>query len=476
MLGIYLESVSPISKTAQLCRQIRQKIERGELKGGMRLPPTRKLAQEYGIARNVVIDAYEQLIAEGYLIGQAGSGTYVANGIVPTVSLDELTSKANHNERLETRSTCGENIDFDSGAPDMSNFPRALWAKYLKSAAEDSSGTTFDYGDIRGEVELRTEISDYLYRTRGMRCLPEQIMMVPGSSDGISLIASFMRRHYHSVYLEDPTIDFTRHIFDQYRYRIKPVEVDESGMKLHELDMFMNNHLLLLTPSHQFPTGSILSIQRRQYAVRMAEQADSYIIEDDYDGDFRLKGVPIPPLYSLLPNRVFYVGTFSKTLAPGLRLGFLVLPRHQVQPFVEYREALNHRTPTVPQIALARFIRDGRLDLHIHKMKKIYRNRRSLLIRSLKRYFAEHAVVKGDEAGMYLRVDFPAEMNQVAWHQSNSYGVNVHAVEDYCMVKGLRRQQIVLGYGNVSEENIELGIERLHKFLSSGEKHNILCT
>lgn len=161
------------------------------------------------------------------------------------------------------------------------------------------------------------------------------------------------------------------------------------------------------------------------------------------------------------------MGTFSKTLAPGLRLGFLVLPRHQVQSFVEYREELNHRTPTVPQIALARFMRDGRLDLHIHKMKKIYRNRHSLLIRTLKRYFAEHAVVKGDEAGMYLRVEFPAIMNHVDWHHSISYGVKVHNIEEYCMVKGLRRHQIVLGYGNVSEDNIELGIERLHQFLLS---------
>ena len=467
MLGIYLDPVSPMSKTAQLCNQIRQKIERGELKGGMRLPPTRNLAQEYSIARNVVIDAYEQLIAEGYLIGQAGSGTYVANGIVVTTLSDELASKMNHDLSIETRSEYGEIIDFDTGAPDMRSFPRALWAKYLKSAADDSSSATFDYGDIRGEEELRREISGYLYRTRGMRCLPEQIMIVSGSSEGISLIASFMRRRYHSVYMEDPTIDFTRHIFNQHRYRIKPVGVDEAGMKLHELELNMNGHLLLLTPSHQFPTGSILSIQRRQYAVSMAERADSYIIEDDYDGDFRLKGVPIPPLFSLLPNRVFYVGTFSKTLAPGLRLGFLVLPRHQVQPCVEYKEELNHRSPAVLQIALARFIRDGRLDLHIHKMKKMYRNRRSLLIRTLKRYFGEQAVVKGDEAGMYLRVEFSEVMSHLDWHQTVSYGVKVHTVEDYCMVKGLRRHQIVLGYGNISEENIELGIERLHEFLTS---------
>jgi GntR family transcriptional regulator/MocR family aminotransferase len=290
-------------------------------------------------------------------------------------------------------------------------------------------------------------------------------MIVSGSTEGFALIAKALRPDYPSIYPEDPTIEFTQNIFRQSGYRITPVEVDESGMKLHEIACLQDGHLMLLTPSHHFPSGSILSIQRRQHAVRLAEQSDSYIIEDDYDGDFRLKGVPIPPLYTLNPDRVLYVGTFSKTLAPGLRIGFLVLPRRLVGRFATLREELNFRSPSIPQIALAGFIRDGRLDRRIHKMKAIYRNRRNLLIEALKRHFGDRAVIRGDEAGMHVQVEFPKGPYDVDWQRSVEYGVKIYRVEDYCLVKGSHSHQILLGYGNIREEDIKTGIGRLSRFV-----------
>lgn len=471
MFGIYIDRSSSIPRTAQLCHQLRQKITSGELRGGTRLPSTRKVAQDFGIARNVVIDAYEQLIAEGYLIGHTGSGTYVAEGIIAmSPAASDTIASTDNLDRLTVHER-NDIIDFLPGTPDLHSFPRTIWAKYLKSAAEDSPDEIFDYGDIKGEVELRSEISAYLYRTRGMKCHTDQIMIVSGSSEGLSLIANTMRDHYHSIYLEDPTIEFSHHIFTQVDYQIKPIDVDEAGMKLPELKQLAEGHLMLLTPSHQFPTGSILSIQRRQLAVRMAEQANMYIIEDDYDSDFRLKGVPIPPLYSLLPDRVIYVGTFSKTLAPGLRIGFLVLPQQLIDPFVQAREEQNLRSPTVAQIALGRFIRDGRLDRHIHKMKKIYRNKRNLLVGAIKQYFREQAIIKGDEAGVHIRVVFPSLTGDVDWQDAEQYGVRIHGVEDYCLIKSNHHNQIVLGYGNVNEQDIQLGIERLHQYWQSLDKN-----
>ncbi|TJY44078.1 PLP-dependent aminotransferase family protein [Cohnella pontilimi] len=465
MFGIYVDRSSEMSVTAQLCSQIRQKIESGELVTGTRLPPTRKLAQEFGIARNVAIDAYEQLIAEGYLIGQTGSGTFVAEGILSMASGNHGAAKPSDRVAKSSPLVHEDTIPFLTGTPDLRSFPQKEWAKYWKAAAEDSPSVLFDYGDIRGEEDLRSEISAYLYRTRGMYGSPEQIMIVSGSSEGFSLIAKALRAEFAAIYLEDPTIEFTSNIFRQTNYRITPVDVDETGMKLHEISCFQDGHLMLLTPSHHFPSGSILPIQRRQHAVRLAEKADSYIIEDDYDGDFRLKGVPIPPLYTLNPDRVIYVGTFSKTLAPGLRIGFLVLPRRLVSHFVRLREELNLRSPSVPQIALARFIRDGRLDRHIHKMKAIYRNRRTLLIDALKRHFGDDAVIRGDEAGMHIQVEFPLAPDNIDWLRSVEYGVKVHGVEDYCLVKGRRTHQILLGYGNVRDEEIDEGIGRLHRFV-----------
>lgn len=472
VLGIYIDPSADKSITAQLCDQLRQKIRQGDIIEGTRLPPSRKLAKEYGIARNVVIDVYEQLIAEGYLNAITGSGTYVAEGIsnsdaergddifwegqaVSTTEAEDLAFASDEDDGC---------IDFMTGVPDLTLFPNKLWGKYLKAAAEEARPAQYDYSDIMGNPALRLEIAKYLYRTRGMRCPLEQIMIVAGSSEGLILMAHAFQSLYRSIYIEEPTIDFARKIFQHMNYRITPVDVDQAGMKVHEIAAYQPDHLMLITPSHQFPSGSILSIQRRQLAVKLAEQADSYIIEDDYDGDFRLKGVPIPPLATLDPARVLYLGTFSKTLAPGLRLGFIVIPAHLTARLKDVKEALNMRAPSLEQIALAQFMRDGRLDRHIHKMKLIYRHRRQRLTETIKRYFGERAVVLGDEAGMHVLVEF-ADDYEVDWQRSVEYGVRVHGVDDYYIKGGSYPRQILFGYGHVGDEEIEEGIRRLDAFV-----------
>ena len=474
MLGIFIDHDADKSFTAQLCDQLRQKIRQGDITEGTRLPPSRKLAKEYGIARNVVIDVYEQLIAEGYLSAITGSGTYVAEGISKSSATDEqeflFAEQAAGAMEIEGRSACSTEedddcIDFMTGVPDLTLFPNKLWGKYLKAAAEDARPEQYDYADIMGDLALRLEIGKYLYRTRGMRCPPERIMIVAGSSEGLLLIAHAFHSLYRSIYIEEPTIDFAHKIFRQMNYQITPIDVDGAGMKVHEIESYKSDHLMLITPSHQFPSGSILSIQRRQLAVKLAKQADSYIIEDDYDGDFRLKGVPIPPLATLDPSRVLYLGTFSKTLAPGLRLGFIVIPQqHLVARLKEAREALNLRVPSIEQRALAQFMRDGRLDRHIHKMKRLYRHRRQLLKESIKRHFSDRAIVLGDEAGMHVLVEFKEDYG-VDWQRSIEYGVRVYGVDDYYIKGGSYPRQILFGYGHVGNDQIEEGVRRLHQFV-----------
>jgi GntR family transcriptional regulator/MocR family aminotransferase len=469
MFGIVLDPRSRTPLTAQLCSQLREMIESGELAEGTRLPATRRLSAEYGIARNVAIDAYEQLIAEGYLIGHTGSGTYVAGGIANVAGAAKPEPEPLEGAGLYglyERPTAGRGIiDFSTGTPDLRHFPRAWWARYLKEAAETMPAEQFDYGDIRGEEALRQEISAYLQRSRGMRCRPERIFIVSGSADGLALAARALRADYSSLYLEDPTIEFSRPIFEQAGYRVVHVDLDEAGMKLHELERLPGGCLMLLTPSHQYPTGGILPIQRRKHAIRLAEQSGAYLIEDDYDGDIRLKGVPIPPLYSLDPERVIYVGTFSKTLAPALRIGYVIVPRRLVGRFAAVREAWNHRAPGVPQIALAALIRDGRLERHIHRMKSLYRRRRALLVSALDRHFGSGAIIRGDEAGMHVLVELAHAPPSVDWASSVHYGVRIGSVEEYAFVKGRYERHIVLGYGNVPDEAIEEGIARLRRFL-----------
>ncbi|CAM3523034.1 PLP-dependent aminotransferase family protein [Marinicrinis lubricantis] len=461
ILGIYIDRDSDLSITSQLCRQLRDRIQTGLLAEGTRLPPTRKAAQEYGIARNIVIDVYEQLTAEGYLIGKRGSGTYVASGITAMSSgnFTWMESLHEHNSILSD-----DIIDFTTGTPALEFFPSRIWGNYLKSAALNSPLSCLDYGDIQGHRELRLEITSYLLRTRGMHCHPDQIMIVSGSSEGFTLIAKAMYPQYHGIYLEEPTIEITQNIFKQMNYQITPIEVDHHGMKLHEMNHYKSHHLLLLTPAHQFPSGSILSIQRRLLALKLIEMNDTYLIEDDYDGDFRLKGVPIPPIHTLCPERVIYAGTFSKTLAPGLRIGFLVIPSELISTFTDIKESINIRTSAFQQIALAHFMRDGHMDRHIFKMKRLYKQRRVVLLDALIQYFGDEIKIHGDEAGMHLAVEFLDKSRTIDWEKSIEYGVKFGLVEEYSLEKQKHTHDIVLGYGNVREDHIKMGIERLHRF------------
>ncbi|TDQ33451.1 PLP-dependent aminotransferase family protein [Aureibacillus halotolerans] len=463
MFGILIDPKLAQSVTAQLCGQLRDKIENGELTEGTRLPPTRKLAQTYGIARNVVIDTYEQLTAEGYVIGKMGSGTFVAGGISPRhfqadpLEPEAMSVDSNHSEEI---------IDFISGVPDLSSFPRKMWSRYLREAAEWGADSIYNYGDVRGEYELRTAIASHLFRTRGMRCHPERIMIVTGSADGLAIAAKVLSTRYHSIYLEDPTIEFAQHIFRQEHFTLVPMEVDHSGMKLQNLSDLEEGHLLLLTPSHHYPSGSILTIQRRQLAVTLAEEADTYILEDDYDGDFRHKGIPVPPMYTLAPERVIYLGTFSKTLAPGLRIGFMVVPGSLVNQFIDLRENSNFRSPGITQIALARFMMDGRLDRHIHKMKNLYKHRRDVLIEALQQSFGDAATVFGDEAGMHIMVEFDNVRHDIDWQRSESYGVRFQRAKDCALNKRYHGNRVVLSYGHLNDTDIREGVKRLRHFIT----------
>nr|BCJ78222.1 gntR family transcriptional regulator [Niallia circulans] len=468
MYGIYLDKNSDLSAIRQLCRQLRSLIENGRLAAGTRLLPTRVLAKEWGIARNVVIEVYEQLTAEGYLEGRVGSGTYVAAGIRPSSRTEEESPPTEVSEPAEKAGFRPETIDFATGIPDQASFPAALWAKYLKEAAETDLLPDSGYGEVRGDRTLRSAIRDYLFRSKGIRCSAEQIFVVSGASEGLFLTALTLSPEFHSIYLEDPTVSFAPDIFRKMNYKLAPVEVDPHGMNMGLLSGFAPGHLVLLTPSHQFPSGSLLSIQRRQQAIRMAEDAGTFILEDDYDSEFRLKGIPVPPLHTLSPDRVIYVGTFSKTLSPGLRIGFLIVPPALADTFGSAKQDLNMYTPLVLQKALARFIADGQLERHIHKMKKLYKRRRNLLKEKLFELFGNEISIPGDETGMHLQVLFRSgAAAHLPWNDTASHGFRLELASDYSLTDQTKPGGIVLGYGNLTTGQISEGVDRIYQFVSS---------
>ncbi|MGC6587167.1 PLP-dependent aminotransferase family protein [Paenibacillus sp. Dod16] len=470
MYGIQIDRESKLTVTRQICQQLRRIIESGQLTAGTRLFPTRVLAKEWGIARNVVIEVYEQLTAEGYLEGRVGSGTYVAEGIIPVPNPRTAPSSSKQPFQGQTTTQHEHVIDFATGVPDRNMFPRHIWAKYLKAASESSEYEDHDYGHIKGDSTLRSAICDYVFRAKGIQCSPEQIVIVSGATEGFLLLAKSLSSKFHSIYIEDPTIDITRDIFQTMNYNLVPVEVDHSGMRVDALSSIAPGHLVLLTPSHQFPTGSVLSIQRRHQIIGMLEEADSFAIEDDYDSEFRLRGIPVPPLQTLSPSRVIYVGTFSKTLSPSLRIGFMIVPPSLTDTIAEMKDKLNLHTPYIIQKALSQFMLDGYLERHIHTMKKMYKKRRNVMTEQLQHLFGADISVLGDDAGMHLQIIFhPQPYALLPWNDTASYGFRVEPVSNYRISSSspLRTTGIVLGYGNLSSEEIEEGLRRLYLFASS---------
>jgi GntR family transcriptional regulator/MocR family aminotransferase len=526
MLGLTVEK-NAVPAVRQLCEQLRLLIGSGQLPAGLKLPSTRQLAAALGIARNTVVDAYEQLIAEGFLESRVGSGTYVAEGAdvlrtsrrpvseafggrtgaapfpSPTPASPSASSPA-----PKSASVPGRLIDFTGGFPDLSLFPRRVWGIHLRNAVLDSPDDLFGYGDAFGDPVLREQLSAYLFRAKGLRVQPDRIAVVSGSSEGFLLIAHALADRFRTVVVEDPTVEFGRDIFARCGYRLKPVDVDGQGIRADLVERLEPEELMLLTPSHQFPTGSILSVQRRHRLIGLAEAAGSFLIEDDYDSEFRFKGSPVPPLLALAPERVIHVGTFSKTLAPGLRLGFVVIPPALVDRFRQTKDALTLLTPNAEQRALAAMLASGDFERHLYRMVKVYRHKRGVLKEALETHFPGMLDIRGDDAGMHLLARFrtvaepddaaaagpserpeaglrgspdtgrhePSEadpsrvkilrnLHDVKWENAVSFGVRIQCADDYRLAGGGLRRDLVLGYGHLSAADIREGVARLAAFL-----------
>lgn len=454
----------------QLSDYLRENIENGTLAPGLRLPPTRTAAQDLGIARNIVIEVYEQLIAEGYLAAHAGSGTYVAEGI--------MTSPAKlvpppPDARAEPETDIKENgfIYFDAGTPDLTKFPRRIWNKYVREVTEYGPDRALNYGNFQGNEALREAIARYVYRMKGIRCGPDRILITSGTSEAFLLLASAFRDLVRTVYVEDPTIEFTASIFRKWSYDVRPVPVDHQGMVVGRIPRGAPRGLIVLTPSHQYPTGSILSIQRRQQVARLADEAGHYLVEDDYNSEFRHRGSPVPPLQLLSPSRVIYAGTFSKSLSPALRIGFLIAPPDLADRLLRTKTELFLNASGITQLALARFMEDGHFDRHVRKMRTVYKNKRIFLVEQCRRLFGDDVRILGDEAGMHVQLAFRPEVyGHIDWQGIAAYGVRLGSFDDYAAAKGLHPGKIVLGYGMLTEKEIAEGLRRIGRFIDSKGK------
>jgi GntR family transcriptional regulator/MocR family aminotransferase len=464
MLWIAVDRAQATTLIKQIYDQIRLSIVRGDLRAGEQLPSTRQLARDLHVSRIVIVEVYDQLLAEGYIESRPGSGTYVAEGVYLEGVQGEhfVPAHATPDDKPQSRDI----IDFRSGVPALDCFPRRLWGQLGSQVCAELPALAFGYGPPEGCAELRRALTRYLVKARGVRCHPDQIMITSGAAQAFSLLARLLSVSGDEVIIEDPVTYEVPSIFAGAGLALQPIPVDENGMRTELLPSKGRRAFVFVTPSHQFPLGGILSIQRRIQLIQFARATDCYIAEDDYDSEFRYTGTPVSSLQELAPERVIYIGTLSKCLSPALRLGYMVLPEPLIEPCRRLKRLSDIHSPALEQYTLARFIDEGYLERHIMKMKKIYRRRRETLIAALTTHFPRDVHISGDATGLHLIAEFHGRtFTDQTLADLEDAGVRFYPVELHAIRKGCHQSKAILGYGNLTQDEIEEGVRRARTVL-----------
>jgi GntR family transcriptional regulator/MocR family aminotransferase len=471
----------------QVYRSLKQQILAGRLREGERLPASRWLAESLGVSRNVVLQGYDQLKSEGFIVGRVGAGTRVADHLgtgdvsagLPsasprgkTVSAVRLTQQASialahWQARTQPGTLATRTLDYDFryGDIEVDALSARIWRRL---SGRMFTNSVHQYGHPQGEPVLREIIAEYAGVGRGCDCDPEQVCIVNGSQQALDILARMFLSTDSQVIVEEPGYPGARTAFQAAGATLVPVPVDLAGIKVEQFpDSGGANGLIYVTPSHQFPTGSILSLSRRLALLEWAQRHNWFIVEDDYDGEFRYAGRPIPALQGLDPaGRTLYVGTFSKVLFPALRIGYVVLPGNLVEPFVGLRWLCDRHTVTHQQRVLAAFIREGHYERHLRRMRKRYQGRRRALIDALHQAFGAEIELHGTNAGLHLlvwfREDALAAGASTLIAAARAAGVGVYPVSPlYQQPPG--RLGLLFGYGGIPEARIAPGIDRLRR-------------
>lgn len=441
----------------QIYRQMKQDITDQQIPVGKKLPSKRKLSEFLSVSQTTIELAYGQLVSEGYISAVPRSGYYVQD-------IEELayTESAEVKEVL-TPVRPAAAIDFSPGMVDPALFPFSKWRKVAKDVIDEHAAHLLQLGDPHGDVELRNEIATYLYHSRGVICTPEQIIVGSGTEQLIPLIIRILGEE--AVYaVEDPGYPLTHHVFDHHLRPAVPISVDDDGMDVDALQRSLAT-VAYVTPSHQFPTGTMLSAPRRAALLNWASaNPEHIIIEDDYDGEFRYAGRPIPSLQGMdRGENVIYLSTFSKSLMPSLRIAYMVLPKALLE---RYKGAFIQYASTVPRLdqhMLARFMGEGQFSRHLNRMRKVYRKKLQLLTEALTPYEPTISY-SGDEAGMHIIVTVHKQQTEpVLADLALQAGIRVYSLQDYKSGHATGSPSFLLGFGGLSEHQIEQGIEKLMK-------------
>jgi GntR family transcriptional regulator/MocR family aminotransferase len=453
-LLIELERDADAPLHEQVERSIRENIQAGRLAMGARLPSSRGLASELGISRGVVTEAYSQLVAEGYLVARQGAPVRVARTVRTAA------------ESPPARSMLPSfPLHFHPGLPDLAGFPRDRWLRSLRAAWRQAPIDAVGYPDPRGVPALRQALSEYLGRVRGAVAEPEQLMVCTGFTQAFSLLCRWLAaRGVERVALEDPGWHPHRLIIEQAGLKVVPVAVDGDGIRVDDLDATAAS-AVVVTPAHQFPCGPTLSRERRAALVEWAEEGERLIVEDDFDAEYRYGGTGLGALQGLAPDRVAYIGSASKRLTPGMRLGWALLPSWIAWPLIQAKAVEDSGSEAIGQLALHDFIERGELDRHIRRMRLRYQRRREALLEALAGYLPQ-ARISEAAAGLYELVELPEGTDEAALvAAAAARGVGVEGLALHRFNPG-GTPGLVLGFGCLSEPAIDRGVRLLGEVLN----------
>ncbi|MBD2103972.1 PLP-dependent aminotransferase family protein [Leptolyngbya sp. FACHB-261] len=488
--AISLDPQQPLPLHRQLYAELRQAILTGRLTPGQRLPSTRSFAQLLGISRATVTLSYEQLLSEGYLQAVVGSGTFVCQQLTdellrpapiatplqavqagePHLTLSDYAISLSRIALFEPPLLDAQ-ISF-RGQPDLDALPLQQWRQLLSRHCQAHEQAMLDYcPDLLGYRPLREAIARYLARSRAVQCDPDQVLIVNGSQQALDLLTRILINRGDRVALEDPGYPGARRVFLAQGADLCPIPVDETGLQVEQLSQLGGGvKLVYVTPSHQFPTGVVLSLPRRLELLDWAQHTGAMVIEDDYDSEYRYGSRPIPALQGLdQGNSVLYIGTFSKVLFPALRIGYLVVPRCLVKLLARARWLADRQTPLLEQYALTDFINEGHLERHIHRMRRLYDQRRQVLVQALQSHLPGQATILGENAGMHVVVRLQTSLSDLeVVARAAQVGVGLVSTRNYYLQPRCATEtEFLLGYAALQASDLQEGVHRLAQVLQA---------
>lgn len=454
----------------QIYEHIKTEIKDGKLLAGEKLPSTRSLAEYLQVARSTVEYAYDQLFSEGYIEPKPYKGYFVCAmedlfnmEEIPYGDEAERNSGEGKNDRDVSREQDRESweYNFSPHEIDMSGFPFGIWKKITKNILTYGNSELFARGEAQGDYDLRETISRYLHSSRGVNCSPEQIIVGAGNDYLLMLLEKILGQHMR-IAMENPTYMRTYRIFKSFAYDVVTVEMDENGMRTDRL-IKENVNAAYVMPSHQYPMGIVMPIGRRTELLKWAAGGENrFLIEDDYDSEFRYYGKPIPALQaSDQQGKVIYIGTFSKAIAPAIRISFMVLPQTLLERYIENCSFYSCTVSRIDQRILNEFIRDGYFERHLNKMRKIYRAKQELLLQSLEP-FREHFIISGENTGLHLILTAKRNIEEgELLEKARRAGVKVYGLSDSMVQLSPPNGVILLGFGGLTPEQIIEGVKKL---------------